>query len=474
MRKAGLIRWGMVALLAAGGACGFTEAAPTVVTVDSQAQRQEFQGMGCGAIFYEAHITSLGVNGKSKEQEQLYDAMFTDVRTNFLQLMIRHDHEPQNDNDDPYKQEFREVDFDYCKHPAAIAAAAKKRIPQMKLYAVFYSPPGWMKTNGSEAGGGEARGTLKEGLELELAEYIWAFLVHMHQQKQSIDYLSIGNEPDWPHEQPSYFLTTERHVALFSQVAGYLKEMHKRFPDVPQAKLVAPNSLSAVDAGKVLVPALLKAANEEVDVIASHDYDRRGDRWKTLRALAGDRPLWQSECSYNAHDPSPGLIRSASEYWLYMTEAFNDGVNVWHAYDWVYPPRQGGEALLHVDWGQAFHYTKIYHGFRQWCAPLEPGMRVVDSRVEGPAASGYSQAGVKASAFLKPDGSKLVVHVAAVQDAAVDVEIRVDKAFDNAVYRQWCTSEKEDIVVLPQGRAQQGVIRMSLPGRGLWTVELRR
>jgi hypothetical protein len=190
--------------------------------------------------------------------------------------------------------------------------------------------------------------------------------------------------------------------------------------------------------------------------------------------LAGDRPLWQSECSYNAHDPSPGLIRSASEYWLYMTEAFNDGVNVWYAYDWVYPPRQGGEALLHVDWGQAFHYTKIYHGFRQWCAALEPGMRVVASRVDGPAASGYSQAGVKASAFLKPDGSKLVVHVAAVQDAAVDVEIRVDKAFHNASYHQWRTSEKEDIAVLAEGRAQQGVIRMSLPGRGLWTVELRR
>lgn len=474
MRKAGWIRGGLLALLLASGVVGLSKAAPTVITVDTQEKRQEFQGMGCGAIFYEAHITSLAANGKTKEQEELYDAMFSQVKTNFLQLMIRHDHEPQNDNDDPYVQEFREADFEYCKHPVAIAAAAKKRIPQMKLYAVLYSPPGWMKTNDSEAGGGEARGTLKDGLELELAEYIWAFLQHMHQQKQPIDFLSIANEPDWPHEQPSYFLTTERHAALFVQVAGYLKEMAKRFPDVPQPQLVAPNSLSAVDAGKVLVPALLEAANADVDVIASHDYDRRGDRWKVLRELAGDRPLWQSECSYNAHDPSPGLIRSASEYWLYMTEAFNDGVNVWHAYDWVYPPRQGGEALLHVDWGQAFHRTKIYHGFRQWCAPLEPGMRVVDAQVKGPAASGYSQPGVKASAFLRPDGTKLVVHVAAVQDEPVDVEIRVNQAFHNASYRQWRTSEKEDIEILPSGRAKEGVLRMKLPGRGLWTVQLQR
>jgi hypothetical protein len=32
--------------------------------------------MGCGAIFYEAHMTSLGDSGRTAEQEQLYDVMF--------------------------------------------------------------------------------------------------------------------------------------------------------------------------------------------------------------------------------------------------------------------------------------------------------------------------------------------------------------------------------------------------------------
>ena len=39
-------------------------AEPTVVSVFPDRPRQEFQGMGCGAIFYEAHITSLGGSGR--------------------------------------------------------------------------------------------------------------------------------------------------------------------------------------------------------------------------------------------------------------------------------------------------------------------------------------------------------------------------------------------------------------------------
>jgi O-glycosyl hydrolase len=166
-------------------------AEPTVISVHPQQVRQEFQGMGCGAIFYEAHITSLGAAGNTDMQEQLYDDMFKNVRTDILQIQIRATHEPKNDNDDPYLPAFNPADFAYCQHPLKIAEAAKKRNPAMKLYAVLYSPPPWMKTNNSESGGGKVRGTLKPGLELELGEYIWAFLAYMSAHGQPVDYLSI-------------------------------------------------------------------------------------------------------------------------------------------------------------------------------------------------------------------------------------------------------------------------------------------
>jgi len=467
----GLTPKGLGGWLLAG--LGLAGAEPTVVTVAPGVVRQEFQGMGCGAIFYEAHITSLGVNGRAAEQERLYDDLFAKVRTDFLQLQIRHDHEPQNDNDDPYTQAFDPAAFGYCEHPLKIAKAAKQRNPRMSLYAVLYTPPAWMKTNHDPSGGGKARGTLKPGMELELGEYIWAFLDHMHRHGQTIDSLSICNEPDWPHDQPGYFLTTPQHASLYVKVAGYLAEMAKRHPQVPRPKLVAPNLLSAVDAAEHVLPAIL-AAGGQVDVVGNHDYDRRGQRWAKLREIAGQRPLWMTECSFNGEDKSPGQIRSAGEYWLYMTEAFNQGVNVWMAYDWVYPPRQGGEALIHLDWGKSYTYTKIYHGFRQWCAVLEPGMRVADTVVSGPFASGVSQPGVKAASFVSADGSKLVVHLAAVQEADAELELRLGKPFERARYQQWRTSPDEDLAKLPTGVVSAGRLRTRLPGRGLLTLRFQR
>ncbi|MEO6786274.1 MAG: hypothetical protein ABI318_09100 [Chthoniobacteraceae bacterium] len=58
-------------------------------TVNPAKVRQEFQGLGCGAMFYEAHITSFAARGKDERQRELYDDMLTNVNTRFLNLMIR-------------------------------------------------------------------------------------------------------------------------------------------------------------------------------------------------------------------------------------------------------------------------------------------------------------------------------------------------------------------------------------------------
>ncbi len=77
--------------------------------------------------------------------------------------------------------------------------------------------------------------------------------------------------------------------------------------------------VSAVGGAKRYLPETLKLAERHVDVVGTHDCDRRGDRWKALRELAGNRPLWCSEWCWNGKDTSPDLINSASEFWLVMT-----------------------------------------------------------------------------------------------------------------------------------------------------------
>ena len=71
------------------------QAAPPVrITVHPGKLRQEFQGLGCGTMFYEGHITSLAAQQKNDRQRELYDDMFAKVNTRYLQLMIRATHEP--------------------------------------------------------------------------------------------------------------------------------------------------------------------------------------------------------------------------------------------------------------------------------------------------------------------------------------------------------------------------------------------
>ena len=82
-----------VVLAALAGEAGAQER--TQITVQTAKVKQDFDGLGAGAIFYEGHITSLDARNKKERQEQLYDDMFKHVPTRYLQLMIRETHEPK-------------------------------------------------------------------------------------------------------------------------------------------------------------------------------------------------------------------------------------------------------------------------------------------------------------------------------------------------------------------------------------------
>jgi len=155
----------VAAALVLGAVLGITAApaaaAPVRIIVDPAKVRREFQGMGCGVMFYEGHVTSLAARQKDQRQQELYDDMFKNVQTRYLNLMIRPDHEPKNDNADPWTPAFDPANFKYCEHTLAIAKAAKERRPEIELVATLLTPPAWMKTNNAESGGGAAKATLK-------------------------------------------------------------------------------------------------------------------------------------------------------------------------------------------------------------------------------------------------------------------------------------------------------------------------
>ena len=458
---------GVIVLAAMAAVCVAAQAAPPIrITVQPAKVRQEFQGLGCGAMFYEGHITSLAARQKDARQKELYDDMFAKVPTQYLNLMIRPDHEPQNDNANPYTPAFDPANFNYCEHTVAIAKAAKERRPDIEFLATLGTPPAWMKTNNAESGGGKAKATLKPRMELEFAEYIWAFLSHMASKGVPVKYVSIANECDWPHDQPGCFFTPDAYADLFNIVGQYLEKMAVKYPVVPRAILVGPNTLSAPGAVSAYIPVLQRKAGKYLAVLAAHDYDPRGDRWGDLRRLAGKRPVWMTEWCARDTDESTGQINSATEYGRAMHEAFAGGANVWMAYDWVYPPRKGGEALIHVDWGKDYVLKKPYWIFRQWATPLTPGMHVVEAAATGPSATT-----VKATAFLSADAKTLVVHVVNMADAESNVVLAITggKAAPTARLRTSATEDIAELAALPLVGA--GYADM-LPPRSMTTYQL--
>jgi hypothetical protein len=263
---------------------------------------------------------------------------------------------------------------------------------------------------------------------------------------------------------------TEAHAELFRTVGEYLEKMAAKFPDVPRAILVGPNTLSAPGAVSAYIPAMQKRAAKYAEVLAAHDYDPRGDRWGDMRRLAHGKPVWMTEWCSREADESPGQINSATAYARAMHEAFTGGANVWMAYDWVYPPRKGGEALIHVDWGNDYTLTKPYWIFRQWATPLVPGMHVV----EATAAAGAGAAGVKPTAFLSADGKSLIVHVVNVSDNEAGVVLAITGGVSRkAQVLRHRTSATEDMVELPplppQGAAG---LEEALPARSMTTYHL--
>ena len=192
-----------------------------------------------------------------------------------------------------------------------------------------------------------------------------------------------------------------------------------------------------------------------------------------MRKLAGAKPVWLTEWCARDKDDSPGKINSATLYGRAMHEAFKGGANVFLAYNWVYPPSQGGEALIRVDWGNDYDLTKPYHLFRQWADPLVPGMHVVEGNISGAGASADGQPGVKPTAFLSAGGMSLIVHVVNVQDKEAAISLKIAGRLSTATTAaRTRTSASEDAVAISKLTSVRGGFSDTLLARSMTTYRI--
>ena len=397
------------------------------IRIDPDAPRHRYTGMGAGLMFYDNQFTI---------DKQLFDWCFKDVDSQILHVLIRPDFEPVNDNDDWQVLDNTAFKWDGCKRLFWICWNARQRNPDLKVYACLYSPPAWMKANDDTAG--DAGLKAGEKYQLEMAEYVYAFLKHAAWKGTKIDYLCLFNEPDFPHHQdgshyPS-LVELAKAQAFISSKVDQLIDADPDFNHKPQyvfPETLGPGSITrAGEQTKALAKLTEKGALDHLSAWGVHDYWNSGggyweNRYQELRDFpgVGDRPIWMTEW---AQRYQRGDLASSMEYGEKILNALRLGASAWLAFEWAHPaPNQAG--LISTQWGEGvtkkrFWRSKSYYVFKQIANTTPAGGNVVSTGLETKNKNG----GKAIETLAVRDQGRMVVHLLNPNNGPVEYEVEFD------------------------------------------------
>ena len=315
---------------------------------------------------------------------------FEDIDTAFLRVLIRPDYEPVNDNRDWESIDSEGFDFRSTQRAFRIVLRAMEMRPSLKIYANLYSPPGWMKANNRASG----EGSLKDGHEEELAEYLFAWLQKAESAGIQTDYLSIFNEPGFKHSQDGmHFRDMRLLVECFGKTTEALERLGRtagiRLPEIVFPDALGPGSITRTSGNLQVFRKTADMLENRVDIWGVHDYwnsDREywNNRFKELRDFPGigNKPIWMTEWAQR----SPrGDLGSAIDYGLTILNALRKGAQAWMVFEWCHPSgNQSG--LISTDWSaeyprKRYWRSKSYHVFRQIANMSPVGSYVVGTQV---------------------------------------------------------------------------------------------
>jgi hypothetical protein len=403
-------------------------------TVSPAEVSHRFAGLGGGVLFYDNQFDITG-------GDDLYDWCFRDIRTSILHVLIRPGYEKEADRGDWRTLDLTKFDFRSLERPFRIVKKALERNPELQIYASLYSPPPWMKTNGSTGG----QGSLRDGAEYrrQLARYVFAYLQYARSRGITVHYLGFFNVPDWPHtEDGMHFadlgvLAETFHdcaLALDALIAadGGWKAPVYVFPDALGA-----GSVTRAGAGSRDLARHARALGR-VGVWGVHDYwNQAGPYWnnrfRELRAFpgVGTRPIWLTEWAQRGRH---GDLASGVEYGAEMLNALRLGAEAWMVFEWCHP--SGNQAgLISTDWGARpprarYWRSKAYHVFRQIGNTTPAGARVVSMTGRW---TGRSQANGKGVEYLAlRAGDDVIVHLLNTEPAPVTYRVHVRTAVGKA------------------------------------------
>lgn len=351
--------------LAAG--CEFPSAPAIVVTIDPAVLYQTVDGFG-GSAANESELRGMPEPYRSA----VLDLVFGDLQPSIVRVKPRPAIEPVNDDADPDTANaagFVRPDDHLWQLGEIAARGSPKRI------AALWTPPAWMKTTGQECCGG----TLRPGMDRELAEFFSAYLGFVEDAGHQVDSLSIQNEPEaaspWDANTyaPAAYADTLETIARRLDADGHAVTLH------------APDNAIVGFAGLYLQSVLAKpAARARLEAAAFHHYQYGYYESATIGAaqaafaalVPADLRLWMTEYS-NTTGIGYGSWDEALAQAVLIHETLVNGANAYVMWN-LYRPGGPGEALVVIPTqpGVAgFTVTPKYWTLRHFSRWVKPGAR---------------------------------------------------------------------------------------------------
>ena len=427
-------------------------------TVDSTKTYQTIEGLGGATAFYAGWITA------HPYKQELYSNAFAGLNLSMLRL------------GDWYRYQTPLAGFDSAA--TAIVSNANRVLGHpVPVYMSSWAPPAFLKSNGQVGNGGTLLYTNGSFAYTNFAQYWYDSIQAYQSNGVNLTWISIQNEPDWVAGYDSCIFHPNEDTVNGTNYASYSKALtavYQRLTNLPSPpKLLAPEPVHVAYNDLKNYAATMNSTS--FYGVAHHLYGDGG--------VTGDSFLNSLSSAANVLPGKPHFMTEYGDV-VDMIECANlihnclvvEQVSGYNHWSLVWPGTNGG--LIQIEnpyaaqstWTNAppgtptqshgWWYSPSYWSMKHFSYFIQPGFKRVSAT--------DSDSNVRSSAFLSPDGLRLVVvfiNTNPAVSSAMNCNFGTFGAGKSSVYQ----SAGTNYYFLPLGSLTNAQV---LPPRSLTTVVL--